>query len=269
MAVTEGVGHSRVLHRRRWEDYRSLKQYHQNSRITEVIIEGSTTTAGALTEISFVTGDIMIYTTESQVYVRTEGNDTARQSGKYVYLEYQDDTGQIMDIVTADLAAADTTTEVIFTGADDFYRARQFYSEVASGAAGVMILLTDDAMAAGEEWAFISDNQTHFALQRFFTQPEATCKSYLGKIKISGPVQDGDGAVAGYLLGVQYTPKALNLGEAQGAATITQTRQFDGIFEWEPCIELAGGTEVIFTVGDMDSPADLHIEAIMLEVYDI
>ena len=40
-------GHSRVLHRRRWDDYASLKQYHKNHRTDEVIISGWGTTANA------------------------------------------------------------------------------------------------------------------------------------------------------------------------------------------------------------------------------
>jgi hypothetical protein len=268
MAVTSGVGHSRVLEKRRFEDYKSLKQHYQNSNIEEIIISGSVTTNGPAAEICFVTGDVINYIgAEGQVYVRAEADD-ANQHSKYVYIEYQDDTGAVKTILTADLHAADSTTEVIVTGASDFYRLRRMHSEVESASGGgKMVLLTDsDWDGVADTYGAISDGQSHFALERFFTQPESTHKSYLAKVKLNVPEKDHDGAESGYIFSCTYTPKPVNLGEAQVAADVTETFNFSHDLDWQPCYELDGGTEVIFKVGDLDSAAVIHIEAVLVEV---
>lgn len=268
MAVTSGVGKSRVLHKRRFDDYKSLKQHYQNSNIDEIIISGSCTTGGAAAEISFVTGDVINYiAAEGQVYVRCEADD-ANQHSKYVYIEYQDDTGAVKTILTADLHATDSTTEVIVTGASDFYRLRRMTSEVESASGGgKMVLLTDaDADGVADYYGIISDGQSEFALERFFTQPDSTHISYLGKVECYATIQGGDNATAGSIITIQYTPKPTDLGEAAAAADVTQTFNFSEHFLWEPCIELDGGTEVIFSLGDIDEPQTISIEAHMLEV---
>jgi hypothetical protein len=266
MAVTSGVGHSRVIEKRRFDDYESLKQYHKNSDCEEVIISGSCTTGGAAAEICFVTGDVIDYiAAEGQVYIRCEADDV-NQHGKYVYIEYQDDTGAIATIRTADLNASNSTTEVIVTGADDFYRLRRMYSEVESASGGgKMIILTDaDYGGADDGYGYISDGQSHFALERFFTQPDSTHKSYLGRVRIHGLIHAE--APAGYFVEVTYTPKPINLGEVQVAADVTEHLEFSEYLNWEPLYELDGGTQVIFKVGDNGTAGKLHIEATMLEV---
>lgn len=268
MAVTPGQGHSRVIEKRRWDDYASLKQYFKNSLTEEVIISGATTSDGGAAEIGFASDDIIDYiAAEGQVYIRCEADD-ANQHSKYVYIQYQDDTGAIKTILTADLNAADSTTEVIVTGASDFYRLRQMYSEVesASGGGKAVVLCDADWDSVADTYGFISDGNSAFALQRFFTQPDSTHRSFLGRIEAWAPIQDGDSAAAGFLIEINYTPKPVNLGEAQVAADITMHFDFSEHFVWEPCIELDGGTEVKFYVGDYDTAAIIHIEATMLEV---
>lgn len=270
MAITVGEGHSRILTNRHYDDYASMKQHFKHARkIQEVIISGSCTSDGALTEISFADNIINYIGAEGQIYIRTEADD-GNQDSKYVYVEYQDDTGAIATIVTGDLAAPDNTVEVILTGADDFYRLRQMTSEVesASGGGKSILLCDSDWDGVADTYGEIKDGHSSFALERFFTQPSATCASYLGRVKLVATVQDGDGAVAGALASVTYTPKVIDLGEAQVAADITENFQFDHTLVWEPLYELAPATEVIFKIGDLDSPHIIHIEATMLEVYD-
>jgi hypothetical protein len=273
MAVTSGTGFSRVLEKRHFEDYKSLKQSLGSARFNEVIIEGTCTTAGAASEISFVTGDVIDYiAAEGQVYIRCEADD-ANQHSKYVYIQYQDDTGAIKTVLTADLNAANSTTEVIVTGASDFYRLRQMISEVESDSGGgKMVVLCDaDWDSAADSYGLISDGQSAFCLERFFTQPTTTCTSYLAYVKaITSYVQEGDAVASGFLVDVTFTPKPVStptFAEAQVAADVTQRFQFTDELVWQPCIELDGGTEVIFKVGDLGTAGKVHIEAVMVEVY--
>ena len=94
MAVTGLEGYSRVEVNRHFDTYQSLKQAFSNRRrIAEVIISGATTTDGAAAEVNFSVGDIINYAAaEGQAYIRTEVAD-ATQNSKFVYLQYQDDTG--------------------------------------------------------------------------------------------------------------------------------------------------------------------------------
>jgi hypothetical protein len=270
MAVTGVSGYSRVIRKRRFDDYASLKQYYQNSNLEEVIISGDGTTGGAAAEISFVTGDAMMYiAAEGDAYIRCEADD-ANQHSKYVYLQYQDDTGAVQDWVTANLDGTNSTTEVKITGTgENFYRIRQMYSEVESASGGgKMIILTDaDMGGADDEFGFISDGHSEFALERFFTQPDSTHKSFLGRVECWAPIQDGDSAAAGFACHITYTPKPNSQGaEAAVAADVTTEIEFSDHFVWEPCIELDGGTEVIFKLEDFDTAATIHLEAILLEV---
>lgn len=273
MAVTGGQGHTCFHKNRRFEDYRSMKQYFSDRTITEIVIDGSTTTGGALAEISFVSGDFIDYiAAEGQVYIRTEADD-ANQDSKYVYIEYQDDTGAIRPILTADLAAPDNTVETIVTGASDFYRLRQMISEVESASGGGnMVILTDANYGGADDgYGYISDSQSSFSLERFFTQPAATCISYLGYIHAhSTPVAIGAGTDT-YLISVTFTPKVLSTSEGfaepQVAADKTLTWIFQDQFHEDLCIELEPATEVIFKIGDAATANVVHIQSTLLEVY--
>jgi len=266
MAITPGEGFSRVIKNRRFEDYTSMKQYFSDRTIYEVIIEGRTTTDGAALEINFCVGDTINYIgTAAQAYIRTEQED-ASQHSKYVYLQYQDNTGAVQDWVTADLHNTDTTTELEI-GSTDFFRVRQMYSEVESSANDA-VLLTDGEMGGVDDvFAFINDGNSQFNLERFFIQPNSVCDSYLARFHVhSIPV--GIGAATDIFI-AQFicTPRALNCGEVQGAADKTFEYKFADEFNSEPCILLEGGTEVIFKVGDIATANIVHIESVLLEVY--
>lgn len=271
MAVTGGVGISRVLKDAYWYDFQSFMDYWKGkARVDLVHIEGRTTTDGALAEINFCVGDTINYiAAEGQCYIRCEADD-ANQHSKYVYLQYQDDTGAIQDWVTADLNAADSTTEVIVTGADDFYRIRQMYSEVESASGGGKAVILTDANMGGVDdiYGFINDGLSRFNLERFFTQPEATCDSYLVYVKWDTvPVAIGAGTDT-FLSGLTFTPRALNGGEAEPDTDITLSYKFQDSLEIQPCYKLAGGSEVIFTVGDIATAGIVRLHAIMAEVYE-
>jgi len=274
MAITGGEGLSRIIKNRRYEDYRSMKQYFSDRTIQEVIISGTTTTDGAAVEVNFTNnGDTINYiAAEGQVYIRTEADD-ANQDGKYVYIEYQDDTGAVMPILTADLAAPDNTVEVIVTGASDFFRLRQMISEVeAASGGGKGIILTDANMGGADDvFGFIDDNNSQFNLERFFTQPSAICDSYLAYVHAHAGETGTDANNDSYILDVTFTPRPLTttegFAEPQVAADNTIPHDFMGELDWQPGIKLEGGTEVIFLVGDNDDPGHIFIEAVLLEVY--
>lgn len=266
MAVTAGEGHSRVIQKRHYDNYESLKQYYRGKNFEEVIIHGYSTSGGGAAEISFCDNIIDYAAAAGQAYIRTEQDDVAIQGEKYVYLQYQTTTGLVKAWVTADLNDADTTTEVAI-GSTDFYRARQMYSEVESSANDAIILCDADWGGVDDTYAEITDTHTEFALERFFTQPDTTHKSFLGKIEAWAPIQDGDSAAAGFLIEIKCTPKPNNQGaEVATAADKTFHFDFSEHFVWEPCLELDGGTEVFFYIGDYDSPAVIAIEATMLEI---
>jgi len=265
MAVTPGEGFSRVLKNRRFEDYRSMKQYFSDRTIYEVIIEGRTTTDGALAEVNFAVGDTINYIgAEGQAYIRIEQVD-ANQDGKFIYLQYQDDTGAVKDWVTADIGA--TETDEVAIGSTDFFRARQMYSEVEASANDAIVLTDADMGGANDIYAFIDDGNSQFNLERFFTQPNSVCDSYLAHFHAhSIPVGIG-AATDTFLAAFIATPRALNAGEVGAAADKTFEYKFADNLHIDPLILLEGGTEVIFQVGDIATANVVHIESVLLEVY--
>lgn len=263
-------GHSRVLHNRRWDSYESLKQYYKGTQIDEVIISGWGTTANA--EFQFASETLDYIGAEGQVYVRCEADD-ANQHSKYVYLEYQDDTGQVMPILTDDLDATDSRTEQAIAGATDFYRVRQLISEVESATGGgKMITLTDADMGGGDNYAYIEDGNSQFILQRFFIQPNATAHSYLGRIEVRFPHMTAAAtAIDAVLLTVTYTPKVLGVNdgfaESQVATNITLDLRMNHNTVFEPLIELQQATEVTFSWNHTTTAQIIWFEATLLEAY--
>ena len=272
MAITAGDGQSRVLKNRRFEDYRSLKQYFSDRTIKEVFISGANTTVGALAEIDFAVGDIINYIgAEGQVYLRTELDDIANQNVKYCYIEYQDDTGAVRPILKGIMDNTNTTTEVAVAGATDFYRLRQMISEVEATATKGIVLTDADMAGANDIFGFINDGNSQFNLQRFFTQPNATCDSYLAHLDCHTAQSGVDANMDAFILTVQYTPRVLGVSdgfaEPQVAADKTLTIYFHNDMVEDPCIQLEGGTEVIFSLGDVGDPATIHVEFVLVEVY--
>ncbi len=266
-----GEGISRIVKNRRYEDYRSMKQHFSDRTIQEVLIEGTFLTTGAAAEIDLAVGDTINYiAAEGQVYIRTELDDLANQDSKYVYIQYQDDTGAIRPILTADLDNANTTTEVIVTGATDFYRLRQMICEVEATTTKGIVLTDVDMAGADDVFGFINDYNSSFALQRFFTQPAATCDSYLAHIHLHSP-NAVDNIVDTFFLDMTCTPRVLSTSEGFAEPQVATDRTFNYPFSGEishsPCFLLEGGTEVIFKIGDNHDAGIVHFEFVLLEVY--
>ena len=268
----EHMGESKVFSDRRWEDYTSLKQHYQHRHCVEFMITGDqATTTNAIGPL-FQEVAIDYIGAEAQAYIRTEANDTAAQSGKYVYLEYQNEAGTILAPVTADLPADDTTVETAI-GSTDFFHIRQMYSEVISSAAGgKAIVLTDDNMAgAGTDlFGHIQDNKTSYAVERYYVPAVAQVPhSYLGRFEVWGTPDTTEATTVktGTQIIITYTPKAVNLGEVQTPIAMTTTLDFSDYLKWEPCIELEPATTVTFTIQWLFQAEQIHIELTFLEVY--
>lgn len=271
MAGSKGL--SRVMSDRHWEDYKSLKQFYQHRHCVEFEISGYQVTTVAAAEIDFTVGDTINYVAaEAQAYIRTEADDVGNQGEKYVYLEYMKEDGTIMAVVTADLNDTNTTTGVVI-GAANCFRVRQFYCEVVSDTGGgKAVLLTDVAMGGADDiFAFIDDDHSRAAISRYYVPIETQVEhAYLGRVKLQIPyLLEADATPGGYFLTALYTPKVLNLGEAQVAAEHTTVIGFSELLDWQPCIELEPATDVtikIHKLVDADH-VNMHIEVDFLEVY--
>ena len=260
-----GTGFSRIEKDRRFEDYRSMKQAYQHKSCKEFIISGTGTTANA--EFEFTSDTVDYPAAEDQVYIRTELND-ATQVGKYVYIEYCDDDGVIKGPLGA-VHAADTSDEVIITGASDFFRLRRMWCQVASLATKA-IQLTDDDMDAATHYGFIEDGETAWAAQRYFV-PSATQvdHSYLGRILVEVPhMLAAAAAIDAVILTLTYTPKVIAYSDYdQLKAAKTLILPFNENLDWEPCIELEPATDVVFSWNHTTTGQTIWFEADFLEVY--
>jgi len=266
-------GQSRVYVDRRYDDYASMKQHFRHRHIEEFVIQGTQLTTTAAAELLCTTGDTINYiAAEGQVYVRCEADD-ANQHSKYVYIEYQDDTGAVQDILTADLDATNSTTEIIVTGASDFFRLRRMTSEVESATGGgKAVILTDANMGGADDvFGFIDDNESEAWIGRYFVRDVATVEhSFIGRIKCQIPyLLEADATPGGYFLTVDFTPKPTNLGEVAAAANRSIVIPFSEDLDWQPLIELQPATDVtlkIHKLVDADH-VNMYVEATYLEVF--
>ncbi len=350
MAGVAGRGVKIIERNRRFEDYRSLKQHFQYSKIDEVLYNGWQITAGGAAEVLSGERAITYLGAEAVVYVKSVA-DAAGLDGDAVYVEYQDDTGAILGPITHllnvaggagtdtehalgnenvldTIAAGQGTTSatltdfdgtaggadtlvgkymVVYSGNDkgiayliqansaadpsiltvtpalgaaanddlcqiqtypcnDFYRLRRMWCETEAPEDNAIELCDDD----GDVWyGEISDWGSRSGNSHHFTQPEATCRTFLGKVHLNAPiVNEGDTVLTGFNFDVTFTPKAIDANDP--TSDVTLHFYFYGDFVWEPCIELAGATDVTFKIGDLITiPHNILVETAILEVYDI
>ena len=91
-AVTRGI--SRIIERRRFEDYKSMKQHFQHRNIVELIFEGFQTLTNAAANLEPGDLTIALIGAEAVVFLSTLADD-ANQDLASVWVTYQDDTGLI------------------------------------------------------------------------------------------------------------------------------------------------------------------------------
>lgn len=343
MGLVESKGHSRILRDRRWEDYRSLKQYFRNNDLEEFVYEGHHESAGAVAEIQADSVTSVAYlNAEAMIYARSEA-DLAALDGDSVYVDYLDDAGVIhetetlldndistdtevplgcealLDTVasvagkTITLTAlggtlnqyagmyvvgvsgdqkgvgnliisntAATPTVITLTDTpnanyaadiisiqsnyyDDVYRIRKMTCETEAPTDNNIWLCDHDG---SNKYGVISDANSQAAITRYFT-PAATTgrntKYFLGKIQARGTIiNEGDTTATGFILGVRYTPKAVDANTP--AADIYQELEFNEFLNWEPCIELEPATDVTISIGDNGTAGAVHVSLTVLEI---
>ncbi|KKN42538.1 hypothetical protein LCGC14_0712240 [marine sediment metagenome] len=149
--------------------------------------------------------------------------------------------------------------------AEDFFRVREMYCELETIDAKTIRLGNDNSSAI---YGSIGETARYMASSGFFTQPVSICRSFLGKINISMPVDTTVTENVGGSISITYTPKeAYSNG---GTADITIEIPFQGQFVWEPCIELAPATDVIIKIKNIEGAKldEIFLEAIYLEAYN-
>ena len=168
-----------------------------------------------------------------------------------------------------DTPNGNTATDVIQFqqyACDDFYRLREMYCDVE--------VLTDKTIQIGNAamaafYGLISQGGRYRSSAMFFTQPAATCRSFIGRIKCSVSHESTDAKKQGNEIQITYSPKAASTNAA--ASDITTNLVFQDNLDWQPCIELAGATDVTIQVLTLDNTNvdDMHVEVTYLEVYDV
>ena len=148
--------------------------------------------------------------------------------------------------------------------APDFYRCREMYCEVEPIDAKTIRLGNHDSSVI---YAGIGEGARYMANSGFFTQPTATCRSFLGKIKATHSIDSTVTELTGASVFVTFTP--LEAYSDGGAAEITIELTFSDLLEWEPCIELEPATDVIVKVANVEGAKldNMFVEVIYLEVY--
>lgn len=90
-----GQGHSRIVRDRKWEDFRSLKQYYRNHNLEEIIILIYDTSTDTAAEMQPDPSTAITYLgSEALVYVRNQ-TDVPAQDGTTVYVTYLNEAGTI------------------------------------------------------------------------------------------------------------------------------------------------------------------------------
>ena len=166
-------------------------------------------------------------------------------------------TGTLTDIA-ADVLSVQTYY------ADDFFRVREMYSAVEV-ADTKEIRLGD--LDSSNLYGHIGVGHRYMAKSGIFTQPTATCDTYLGRIRGSFPSATTATKNTGAALQIFYTPFEAH---SDGGAVETEIEiPFQGDFTWEPCIKLAPATDVTIKIKKINDALhdEVFVEASYLEVY--
>lgn len=343
-AVTRGI--SRILSNRRYEDYKSMKQAFQYSKVKEIIFEGFQTMTSTAANLEPSDIAVSLIGAEAVVFLSTIADD-ATQQDKNVWTVYVDNAGIISeailtvlddvdssipvplgnlndydtcasvagDVITmtamvatedqyagwytigksgngdqlgvanliisntasgtvpaftlTDTPDANTATDVICFqqyAYDDFFRVRELYSEVEANDDKTIAV---ENQAANAWYGIISREMNYIASARHFTQAESVCRTFLGRIKATCANESTDAKKQGNEIQITFSPKASNTSAT--ASDIIVNKVFSIELDWQPCMELAGATDVVIQILTLDNTNvdDIHVEVTYLEVYDI
>jgi len=253
--MADGIGDLRIVENRRFEDYRSLKQAFQHRHTKEILCRINQTSTAAAAELMEAGGQAHTYlAAEGNGNVRAEGVDTAGCRAKDMYLEYLDHAG---DIQTATVATAgDSTTETVI--AADYESTRMFYSTTEAVADHQWWLCND---AGNAFYQVIQDGRKYAATSHYRAPNTATCRAFLGRVKITATKLQTDAADSSYQLTIAYTPK--------DRTNITETIDFWDILDYQPCVEIEPLTSVTFKIKKFTDAnhKEVLFESSILEVY--
>jgi len=199
-------------------------------------------------------------------------------AGDYMLTQSGDGVGDVNLIVSNTAATPTTLTVTDNTNAlanadviqiqtypcNDFYRVREMYCEIEVLDAKTIRLGDHDA---SNIYAGIGEGHRYMANSGIFTQPTATCDTYLGRIKASAAIDTTVTEAKGCQIKVFYTPFQAH---ANGGAVETELEiSFYNNFSWEPCIKLAPATDVVIQVKYIAGALvdEIFLEASYLEVY--
>ncbi len=166
-----------------------------------------------------------------------------------------------------DTPNGDTATDLISFQeypCNDFYRVREMWCEVEC--------LDDKTIRLGDIdstniYAGIGEGQRYMVSPNFFTQPAATCDSYLGRVKAFCNVDSTVTEVQGAQIKVFYTPKEQY---TTGGAVRTEIEiPCYGAMDWQPCVLLEPATDVYIQVKQTEGAKidEIFLEVSYLEVY--
>lgn len=230
--------------------------------------------AGALTDtVASVAGDVITMTATAATLNQYAGwytvgiSGNGDQVGVANLIISNTAHGTAPEITLTDTPDANTATDLISIQqdpCDDFYRVREMYCQVEALDGKTIRLGNIDSSAI---YAGIGEGHRYMASPNFFTQPAATCASYLGRIRASFPAENTVTVNVGGALQIFYTPKEAH---ADGGAVETEIEiPFQGEFTWEPCIELEPATDVIIKIKKINDALhdEMFVEASYLEVY--
>ena len=147
---------------------------------------------------------------------------------------------------------------------DDFYRAREMYCEQEVIDASTIRLGDHDSTNI---YAGIGEGHRYMSNSGFFTQPAATCRSFLGRVRAQSSVDSTVTQVTGSRVTVFYTPLEAH---ANGGAVETQIDlDFADTLDWQPCIELETATDVVIKAMNIEGAKlpNMLVETSYLEVY--
>lgn len=206
------------------------------------------------------------------------GGTLNQYAGDYMVTQSGDGVGDVNLIVSNDAATPTTLIVTDNTNAaanadviqiqefpcDDFYRVREMYCEIEVLDAKTIRLGDHDS---SNVYGGIGEGHRYMANSGIFTQPSATCDTYLGRIKTSAAIDTTVTEAKGCQIKVLYTPFQAH---ALGGAVETELEiPFYNNFCWEPCIKLAPATDVVIQVKYIAGAIvdEIFLEASYLEVY--
>jgi len=112
MGLLEGTALRRIIRDRRFEDYRSLKQYFRNNICNEILWCGHQLTTASAVELMGGDDTIAALAANDIIYVRSEA-DLAALDGDSIYIDYVSSTGIVYEgIESLYESTASTATEV-------------------------------------------------------------------------------------------------------------------------------------------------------------